>query len=149
MVYKTLAMWHLYSKTVNNMKWMKNERMLEISREIQTMIQFIFLMPFCTTYICNMRHCSYLDNYISQNIRFCKGDFEGQFQTSLQARIMILFSENSYPLSISTHFLIFFSRSCQIHAVAAITISWHFWVAIWWKNMTQTYQPFCNFLCEK
>ena len=28
-------------------------------------------------------HCSYLDIYISQNIRLCKGDFEGQFQTTL------------------------------------------------------------------
>ena len=31
-------------------------------------------------------HCSYLDIYISQNIRLCKGDFEGQFQTTLQAK---------------------------------------------------------------
>ena len=41
---------------------------------------------------------SYLDIYISQNIRLCKGDFEGQFQTSLQARIMIFLPENSYLL---------------------------------------------------
>ena len=31
-------------------------------------------------------HCSYLDIYISQNIRLCKGDFEGKFQTILQAK---------------------------------------------------------------
>ena len=33
-------------------------------------------------------HCSYLDIYISQKIRLCKGDFEGKFQTSVQASIM-------------------------------------------------------------
>ena len=31
-------------------------------------------------------HCSYLDIYISQNIRLCKGNFEGEFQTTLQAK---------------------------------------------------------------
>ena len=31
-------------------------------------------------------HCSYLDIYISQNIRLCKGDFEGKFETILQAK---------------------------------------------------------------
>ena len=31
-------------------------------------------------------HCSYLDIYISQNIRLCKCDFEGKFQTILQAK---------------------------------------------------------------
>jgi hypothetical protein len=31
-------------------------------------------------------HCVYLDIYISQNIRLCKGDFEGKFQTILQAK---------------------------------------------------------------
>jgi hypothetical protein len=68
-------------------------------------------------------HCSYLDIYISQNIRLCKGDFEGQFQTSLQARIM-----NFFYLKIHiywTHFPSIFCRSCQIHCflftVAAIS----------------------------
>jgi hypothetical protein len=31
-------------------------------------------------------HCSYLDIYISQNITLCKSDFEGKFQTNLQAK---------------------------------------------------------------
>ena len=31
-------------------------------------------------------HCSYLDIYISQKIRLCKGDFEGKFQFNLQAK---------------------------------------------------------------
>ena len=33
-------------------------------------------------------HCGYLDIYISQKIRLCKGDFESKFQTSVQASIM-------------------------------------------------------------
>ena len=36
-------------------------------------------------------HCSYLDIYISQNIRLCKGDFEGKFQTILQPKGIIFF----------------------------------------------------------
>ena len=40
-------------------------------------------------------HCSYLDIYISQKIRLCRGDLEGQFQTSLQAKVIIFLSENS------------------------------------------------------
>ena len=31
-------------------------------------------------------HCSYLNIYISQTIRLCKGDFEGKFQFNLQAK---------------------------------------------------------------
>ena len=34
----------------------------------------------------DLAHCNYLDIHISQNIRLCKGDFEGQFQTTLQAK---------------------------------------------------------------
>ena len=30
-------------------------------------------------------HTTYLDIYISQKIRLCEGDFEGKFQTSIQA----------------------------------------------------------------
>ena len=33
-------------------------------------------------------HCSYLDIYISQKIRLCKGDFEGKFQFNLQAKLL-------------------------------------------------------------
>ena len=33
-------------------------------------------------------HCSYLDIHISQKIRLCEDDFEGKFQTSVQASIM-------------------------------------------------------------
>ena len=40
-------------------------------------------------------HCSYLDIYISQNIRLGKGDFEGKFQTILQPKGIIFLSENS------------------------------------------------------
>ena len=58
-------------------------------------------------------HCNYLGIYISQNIRLYKGDFEGQFQTSLQARIMY------------TYFPSIFCKSCQIHCflhtIAAIS----------------------------
>ena len=69
-------------------------------------------------------HCSNLDIYISQNIRLCKGDFEGQFQTSLQARIMIFFIWKF--ISIKLIFLLhIFCRSYQIHCflptVAAIS----------------------------
>ena len=52
-------------------------------------------------------HWSCLDIYISQNIRLCKGDFEGQFQTSLQARIMIFFTWKF--ISIIPIFLLFFA----------------------------------------
>ena len=31
-------------------------------------------------------HCSYLDIYISQNLKLCKGDFAGKFQIILQAK---------------------------------------------------------------
>ena len=90
-------------------------------------------------------HCSYLDIYISQNIRLCKGDFEGQFQTSLQARIIIFVPENSYLLyPFSFYFLHELSNPLLFALVAATPMSWHVWVAIWWKNVTQTYQPFWN-----
>jgi hypothetical protein len=36
-------------------------------------------------------HCSYLDIYISQNARLCKGDFEGKFQLILQAECINFF----------------------------------------------------------
>ena len=36
-------------------------------------------------------HCSYLDIYISQNIRLWKGDFEGKFQPNLQAKAINFF----------------------------------------------------------
>ena len=38
--------------------------------------------------ICPDAHCIYLVIYISQKIKLCEGDLEGQFQTSLQAIIM-------------------------------------------------------------
>ena len=63
--------------------------------------------------------CSYLDIYISQNIRICKGDFEGQFQTILQAKVSIFWSENADLLfSFSFYFLqnlsnpVLLSRCC-------------------------------------
>ena len=37
----------------------------------------------------HISHCSYLDIYISQNIRLCKGDIEGKFQAVLQAKGII------------------------------------------------------------
>ena len=40
---------------------------------------------------CHTPHCSYLNIYISQNIRLCKGDFEGKFQTILLAKVIIFF----------------------------------------------------------
>ena len=47
-----------------------------------------------------------------------------------------------------THFPSISCRSCQIHCflhtVAAISMSWHVWVALWWKNVTPTYLPFWN-----
>ena len=45
-------------------------------------------------YLCMHTHCSYLDIYISQNIRLCKGDFAGKFQTILQAKGINFLSEN-------------------------------------------------------
>ena len=42
-------------------------------------------MSYCNQQMVDAR-CSYLDIYISQNIRLYKGDFEGQFQTTLQAK---------------------------------------------------------------
>ena len=38
------------------------------------------------TFICTSAHCSYLDIYISPNIRLWKGDFEGKFQSNIQAK---------------------------------------------------------------
>jgi hypothetical protein len=35
-------------------------------------------------------HCSYFVIYISQKIRLCKGNFEGKFQTSVQASCSIM-----------------------------------------------------------
>ena len=60
---------------------------------------------------CPTAHCSYLDIYISQNIRLCKGDFEGQFQTSLQTRIMISFIWKF--ISIILIFLLFPKRTSE------------------------------------
>ena len=55
---------------------------------------------------------SYLWIYISQNIALCKGNFEGQFQKSLQVRLMIFYLKiHTY----FTHFLSTFCRSFQIH----------------------------------
>ena len=57
-------------------------------------------------------HCSYLYIYISQNIRLCKGDFEGQFQTTLQAKgINFLIWKFRFIILI---FLLFFAGVCQI-----------------------------------
>ena len=57
--------------------------------------------------ICNTPHCSYLAIYISQKIRLCVVDFEGQFQTSLQAEsINFLISKFK---SIIPIFLLFFA----------------------------------------
>ena len=54
----------------------------------------------------NNTYCSYLNIYISQNIRLCKGDFEGKFKTILQPNGIIFLSENSdLLLSFSFQFL--------------------------------------------
>ena len=60
-------------------------------------------------YLCMHTHCSYLDIYISQNIRLCKGDFDSQFQATLQDN-GINFSTRKFKSII----LICFCRSCQI-----------------------------------
>ena len=53
-------------------------------------------------------HCSYLDIYISQNIRLCKGDFEGKYQTKLQAKLInFLIWKFTFILLI---FLLFFAE---------------------------------------
>ena len=33
-------------------------------------------------------HCNHLDNYISQKTRLCVVDLEGEFQTSLEAKLI-------------------------------------------------------------
>ena len=45
-----------------------------------------------------------------------------------------------------THFSSIFYRSCQSHFFFAqyCYMSWHVWVAIWCKNLTQVFQPFWN-----
>ena len=65
-------------------------------------------------------HCSYLDIYISQNIRLCKGDFEGQFQTSLQARIMIFFIWKF--IFIILIFFLFFARIVKSTAFCTLLL---------------------------
>ena len=72
-------------------------------------------------------HCNYLEIYISQNIRLCNGDFEGQFQTNLQAKsITFLVWKFKFIINI---FLLFFAEfvkiHCFLHTVAAIPKSWH------------------------
>ena len=57
-------------------------------------------------------HCSYLNIYISQKIRLCVLDLEGQFQTTLPAKAInfLIWKFRSIILI----FLLFFCRSCQI-----------------------------------
>ena len=40
-------------------------------------------------------HCSHLDIYISQKMKLCVVNLEGQFQTSLEAKLINFLSENS------------------------------------------------------
>ena len=64
---------------------------------------------------------SYLDIYISQNIWLCKGDFEGQFQTTLQVKDINFWSENSNLLfSFSFNFWQELSSPVILHTVDAI-----------------------------
>ena len=58
-------------------------------------------------------HCSYLDIYISKNIRLCKGNFEGQFQTSIQVRIMNSFIGKF--ITITLIFLLFLAGVAKLH----------------------------------
>ena len=65
-------------------------------------------------------HCSYLDIYISQNIRLCKGDFEGQFQTTLQAKgINIMVGKFRFVILI---FLLFFSEFAKSSAFCTMLL---------------------------
>ena len=51
----------------------------------------------------------YLDIYISQNIRLCKGDFERQFQTTLQTKGI-----NSRKMNLSRNFINFFFENFHV-----------------------------------
>jgi hypothetical protein len=55
-----------------------NKNSVRKSRWLQLIFKLLYFFVYFTS-----AHCSYLDIYISQNISLCKGDFEGQFQTSL------------------------------------------------------------------
>ena len=52
-------------------------------------------------------HCSYLDIYISRKIRLCVVDLEGQFQTSLQPKLINFFTWKFR--SVILIFLLFFA----------------------------------------
>ena len=87
-------------------------------------------------------HCSYLDIYISQNIRLCKGDFEGQLQTSLEARIMYFL--NWKFIFIIIIFLLFFAGIVKSTAFCTLLLlfqkGWYVWVTFFHQIATQTCQ---------
>ena len=59
-------------------------------------------------------YCSYLDIYISRKIRLCVVDFEGKFQTNLQAKLINFLVWKFRSTYYANSYLIFF-RICQIH----------------------------------
>ena len=59
-------------------------------------------------------HCSFLDIYISRKIRLCVVDFEGKFQTNLQAKLINFLVWKFRSTYYANSYLIFF-RICQIH----------------------------------
>ena len=69
-------------------------------------------------------HCSYLNIYISQKIRLCVVDLEGQFQTTLQAKDInfLIWKFRSIILI----FLLFFAG--VVKSSAFCTLCLQFWV---------------------
>ena len=91
------------------------------------------------TRVLTLAHCSYLDVYISQNIRLCNGDFEGWFQTSLQSSIMIIFIWNI--MFILPIFLLFFVKSTAFCTLLLLCQKgWYIWVTFFHQIATQTCQ---------
>ena len=80
-------------------------------------------------------HCSYLASYISRNIRLCIVDFRANFKPTYSPNSSIFWSGNS---DLYTHLSSIFCRIFQIqwflHTVAAISKSWHIWIAIFASN---------------
>ena len=77
-------------------------------------------------------HCRYLDIYISQKIRFFKGNFKQLYKP----KVSIFWSENS-DLFFSFFFFFFWGICpihCFLHTVAAIPKRWHVCIAIWCKS---------------
>ena len=140
-----ISLWFLGYRVLLGVIPQETERIRQMMEDLGTVYIYILGQKALDT-CCYFAHCSYLEIYISQKIRLCVVDFEGEFQTSLQAETINFLTWKFRSTILS--FLIFFARifksTAFLHTVTAVPMSWNIGVVIWHKNMTQIDQPFWN-----